>query len=498
MDVDAVADYVLSKGVSERARSEVVQCLRKFSPSSPKDSGYLSWRYACEQQVVPLDSSGNVHGELAAIARLVDSEKELIEGLAKDHGACLANPKLAKRALVSDFIDLIDPDDYGRSAADELRRIRAKDRFLRRAVVLCLVARDLSLLDYRMEYLYPPAPDQLIETTPSLQAAIDRLNGRIKCFSSLSPATKSALNRFYRWSNADLTDLQTGRLDFFRRFRDLDRTLRDVAPSVHNLPFEILPKGERLASRLRSMRMSWQYGGYALDHNRQQVLRELEDYFGSNNCDWYIGLESSQGLDNEYLVLVIQSTRSGDSHEDAVAISPLVGRHAAYLVRGDCSPAHWSQVLSRPKSEARTLGARRLLFGGASTHDIGQYSAMREKIIGLLHCPPTDFLGQRASRGQRGAAKGRNLPKAAIAKPLTERDIRRIRRLFSPSQRSAIRHQVRTSSDAKRIIADTARRYGLDERAITALVAGAAQAAHVMTDRADPETDPESPNCVTG
>lgn len=473
MDVDAVADYVLTRDATGIARGEVVQCLRKFSPSSPKDFGYLSWRYACEhQRLLPGDSSDIVRDELLTVARLVDGERELIEGLLRDYGACLTNPKLAQRALASDFSELTDPDDYGRSAADELRRVRAKDRFLRRAVVLSLASRDHRLLDSGITHLHPPRREQLVETSPSLLAAIDRLNDRIRDAGTLFPATKSALNRLYQWSDADLTDLREGRLDFLREFRDLDRMGRDAAPSAHDLPFQILPKGERLESHLRSMRMSWTYGGNAIDNKRLQVLRDLEDHFGRDSCDWYVGLKSSHGLDNEYLVLVIQATRGDRTTEDAVAISPLAGRHAVYLVRGDCSAAHWSQVFARPKSEARSLGARRLLFGGFGTHDTGQYAAMREKVIGLLGCPSAEFVKQSVSHGQHGPGRRRTSTTAATAKPLSEKEVRRIRRLFSPSQRSAIRHQTRASSDERKVIADTARRYGLDERAITALVAG--------------------------
>ncbi|AYE99308.1 hypothetical protein C0J29_30520 (plasmid) [Mycobacterium paragordonae] len=73
-----------------------------------------------------------------------------------------------------------------------------------------------------------------------------------------------------------------------------------------------------------------------------------------------------------------------------MAISPLAGRHATYVVRHECADADWKSIFAHPKFEARLLGARKLLFTTrAGPSD--QYRAMRDKIINLLECHPREF-----------------------------------------------------------------------------------------------------------
>ncbi len=125
-----------------------------------------------------------------------------------------------------------------------------------------------------------------------------------------------------------------------------------------------------------------------MDVNRLAVLEDLEEHFGADRCDWYEGSESSKGVNNQYLVLVIRRGRRRG--EDAVAISPLAGQHATYVVRGQCAEAHWASIFADAKFEARLQGARRLLFTSPGLH-IDQYAAMRDKVITLLECRPRDF-----------------------------------------------------------------------------------------------------------
>jgi hypothetical protein len=84
------------------------------------------------------------------------------------------------------------------------------------------------------------------------------------------------------------------------------------------------------------------------------------------------------------LVLTIKSDNGSGEH--AVAISPLAGEHATYVVRADYADADWPTIFAKSKSEALTLGARRSPFTHAD-NGIDQYTAMRHRVIRLLECP---------------------------------------------------------------------------------------------------------------
>jgi hypothetical protein len=136
------------------------------------------------------------------------------------------------------------------------------------------------------------------------------------------------------------------------------------------------------------MRTSKLYSGHGVDEHRVTVLEDLQNHFGPDRCVWHKGSNSSSGIDNRYLVLAIKSANG--SGENAVAISPLAGRHATYIVRRECAEADWKTLFAQPKFEARLRGARKLLFTTGIGHT-DQYSAMREKIINLLECHPREF-----------------------------------------------------------------------------------------------------------
>ena len=126
----------MSQDASQSDREEVVACLQPFDPTGIDGYGYLAWRYAGHRRRSSELPTRTVNDDLAAIAQVVDAEKQLLDRIVSDDGAFLEYPSLAKRAIDSEFRDLIDSEDIGRSAADELRRVRANNLFLRRAVVL--------------------------------------------------------------------------------------------------------------------------------------------------------------------------------------------------------------------------------------------------------------------------------------------------------------------------------------------------------------------------
>lgn len=385
--LEAVTDMV-AKALDAPAREHIASDLAAFDPSGVGGYGYLGWRYTTTRTSPTGPSTWTAVDELAAIARIVDTSKHRLQHPDEAAGRILDCPALAGQALESGFGDLFDPDDIGRSAADERRRVQDKHAFLQRAVILTVANPQCAERLWQMlDQLRPPPQHQLVETTPQLQTAIEGLTSDLAAVEALLCADETALQAFVRRSQSELADLHNGRFDYLQAFRDAgtdsDHVTRRV---IHGLSFAVLPQGEYLTTFLRELRASKRYNGYRhVDEQRLTVLEELQEHFGAHRCVWHEGSVSSRGVDNRYLILVIRATTGPD--EDAVAISPLAGQHAPYIVRHECVDAHWSRIFELSKHEARQHGARRLRFNG----EPDQYREMRKKIITLLECAPGDF-----------------------------------------------------------------------------------------------------------
>lgn len=401
MDPAAIVGIVVSKVEGNLGQGEIVTRLQQFVPDDQGRYGYLTWRYAAARLNPDADAEPgplSLLEDLVTLAVVLDQEKQRLDGLVRAHGPILEQPRLAKRGMDHEFRELIDNDDIGRSAADELRRTRAAFDFLRRAVVLTIACpeHDRRLWDV-LERLQPPPVERLVETSPQLERAIRRLTSFISAIERLLATDEADLADFYRFSRAHLDALQERRYDFLRPFRD---ATTGVGPSPReataDLAFQILPQGEQLRAFLGEIRASKTYSGYHVDEHRLTVLEDLQNHFGAERCTWHGGRESSDGIDNRYLVLAIRSINGAG--EDAVAISPLAGRHATYVVRHDCADADWRTLFGQPKFEARLRGARKLLFTTTDSH-VDQYRAMRNKIVKLLECHPREF--------RQGPADGR-------------------------------------------------------------------------------------------
>lgn len=156
------------------------------------------------------------------------------------------------------------------------------------------------------------------------------------------------------------------------------------------LPFIVLPPGERLAAFLDGVRTTHTYRGGKVDPKRVRVLQELAAHYADRRCTGYQGAFQTNGKDNAYIVLGIP-TRDGQ-HEDVVAISPWSDEHATFVIRHDCgSKLPWTQVISESKREAKTLGAHRLVFRVNEDRGMDVYEAMLNKVIALLECKPVAF-----------------------------------------------------------------------------------------------------------
>lgn len=386
-DSEMVGDLVMNLDTNLSDRDEIIARVAHFAQDAAGSYGYLAWRYsASNRRMYPRLATRTPHHDLAVVAHVVDAETQLIDQVIHSHGPVLEQPALAKRVMEAQFRDLVDADDIGRSAEDELRRVRARDQFLRRALVLMIAnpAVDQRLWDM-LSQLQPPAPDQLVETSAQLEAAMALLTDLAAAVETLLTANEIALGRFFRTSNSELADLHAGKYDYLRQFRNIEPSaVRKSRRATDNLPFALLPSGEKLQTFLNGLRSTGRHRGHRVDGQRLTVLEEIEKHFGANRCRWHEGTQSSGGVDNEYLVLSIKSNNSSGEH--AVAISPLAGKHATYALRADHADADWPTIFAKSKAEAIALGARRFPFTNAD-NGIDQYTAMRLKVIHHLEHP---------------------------------------------------------------------------------------------------------------
>jgi hypothetical protein len=382
--VDAVATIITE--TTNEPREAVRLRLREIVPTEAGDYGYLSWRYSASRRgVQPASGTMTAARELAALADFIDVEKHLIRALEQAHGPILEDPELAKRVLDNRFDHLISDDEdlsgLGDLASNHSRRASARFDFLRRATVLTIARPSND------EQLWTMLADlqarTLAGTAPEPRRANQRLAELIASIGRLLATDDDALNQFFHRSRAELLALRDGRYDFLIPFRAIATSRQTPA----ELAFELLPPGEQTQKFLDDIRKSGHYLGHHVDERRLDVLEHLQNYFTPARCRLHKGSTTSSGVDNCYLVLAIRS--AGGTSEDAVAISPLAGLHATYVVRRDCADADWPVIFAGPKLEARRQGARRLLFKG--NDNANPYSLMRKKVINLLECDRVNF-----------------------------------------------------------------------------------------------------------
>jgi hypothetical protein len=366
--------------------NDIATDLAAFTSAEHGDYGYLAWRYDTVQRLLPKQPDENTELlQLAIVARIVQDENRLVDEITASRGDFLTNTDSSRRAIHSEFSALFDSGDYGRLASDELRRSRAKSRFLRRAFVMAIASENQTdHLWTMLESLRPPARNRLVEVTAPLLATIDRLNDEISSVALLLTADERALDGFTRRSNTELEALRAGHFDYLLQFNDDSFWTSDERSRKHTLPFSVLEPGEQLRTFLGKMRSTRSYHGYHVDVERLNVLQDLQNHYGASRSRLFKGAVSSHGVNNQYLILAIRP--AARTHENAVAISPLAGQHATFVVRGDCSEEHWKDIFASSKDEAARRGARRLVFRGDDP-----YAAMFTKIVALLDCSAHEF-----------------------------------------------------------------------------------------------------------
>ncbi len=389
INLEAVADIVAGRRDLRDDRDAILNCLQQLAPNGPNEYSYLAWRYAAIRPTHSEPRLTTAHQDLIALAVVIDQERQLLDTLVRGHGSILTKPGLAESGLEKEFGRLTGTGQIKRSLDGELRRTRAAIDFLRRAVVLSIASAGNGERLWNMLGQIQPSTSERAETSLRLEGATQRLTDVIGTVERLLSADDANLAQFFLHSRAYLAALQLKRYDFLLPFRDSAVGLRALARQVTpDLAFQVLPQGEQLRKFLGGIRASKRYSGYRIDEHRLTVLEALQEHFGAHRCVWHRGSGSADGIGIRYLVLTIKSANG--SGENAVAISPLAGRHATYVVRSECAEADWKTLFAHPKFEARLLGARKLLFTASPGHS-DQYSAMRDKIIKLLECHPREF-----------------------------------------------------------------------------------------------------------
>ena len=367
-------------------RQEVRQTLDSFGDGY----GYLSWRFG---QVTSNALQSPADG-VRTLGGIVAEDKELIARLEKEYGDFLEEDKeqLAERAIAVEF-ERIDLEDSWNTGDGALRRSRASTRFLRKAVVLTIVSGDYpDRLQPMLNQLKPPASVQFNHTLPiHVKIAVETLRLTIATVEEFfgdveDDFDQAVLAELCMFGWVELMGIQSGELDFLTTADSPAPPTSNQQQMVGDLPFIILPPGERIQSILGDLKKSARYRDREVDFERIKVLMDLSEMIGVEHCSLYSGIFPSSGRDNGYVVLVVSFEDYG---EDAIAVSPWKNEHATYVVRAFDHP--WQHVLSQTKDEAIQLGARRLHFKANPGHDIDEYEAMREKILALMDCGPDEF-----------------------------------------------------------------------------------------------------------
>lgn len=110
--------------------------------------------------------------------------------------------------------------------------------------------------------------------------------------------------------------------------------------------------------------------------------------------------QSSESIDaDEYILLVLQDLDDNNNvtAEHAIAESPIVGPHAAYVYRQDTSPERhsWRTIMSLTKQQARMHGARAVKHTLSQQSQMSLTEQMAAKVQLLLDCDVEEFKNTR-------------------------------------------------------------------------------------------------------
>jgi hypothetical protein len=387
--LDVMVAMVLSGASEDLDTDQVVEFLKMLDlDGTGGHLGYFSWRYREAITRPSFAFDGSAQGRLQVLTAVVRDDKEMLGRLIRSHGRFLDEARAVSRRAIDAEFDRVDLDASWWSAEDALRRARASTTFLLHAVLLMFgddECRD-QLLE-KVRQLAPPESKPWRNYPQHVIAAINNLDRVIGFVEQLLNENVDQFEERFVNGQDELLALERGEFDFIA---ELATAASGSAQTVDSeLPFVVLPPGELIQSFIKELRAKGSYQGRDIDLRRIEVLKRLEDYLPEARCRIHRGAFPSSGRDNLYIVL---SVARPDGQEDAVAISPCKGEHATFVVRHDCSSGlPWRVVLSRTKREAKSLGARKLLFTSKSERGIDEYEAMLEKLLWLLESEPEAF-----------------------------------------------------------------------------------------------------------
>ncbi len=197
-------------------------------------------------------------------------------------------------------------------------------RFLRKAVVLTLASEDYpERLGPMLNQLKPPASVQFNRALPAhVKIAVETLWEKLDQVEELFAG--DFLGELYMFGQAELHGIHSGELDFLIETASA-ATPTDQQQRIGDLPFVILPPGERIQSIVGTLKQSARYRDREVDFERIRVLIDLSEMIGIEHCSLYSGIFPSSGRDNGYVVLVVAFEDYG---EDAIAVSPWKNEHA--------------------------------------------------------------------------------------------------------------------------------------------------------------------------
>lgn len=377
-------------GSAATARDVAIRNLLKCFQENFQEGGgaYLAWQFDEHRKSISTEGKATKKDRerLAAIAQVVRTAEAKLQRITARYGDVDLDSALAVRALLAKHRELTG--DFGDAPTAVVTRYRAFAGFLADAVPLVILSNDAAIRDVPIDEFTRLAA-QLSEEVALPKKAAHLLRMQI-----------ASVRRFYgREEDRDvrfrraLDELLLVSQGAFRPLLE-----RPAAPTLaksatpQSISFKILPPGQ-----MRMFLDDLKRGGShrrprVIDERRVAVLQNLRARYRTRSCALYTtsGTTSSHLLDtNEYVVLSIK--RHDSLGEDAIAISPLAGEHAVFVVRQDRTGRKWRKVLASTKTQATELGARRLQFA-APPSGLDKYEAMLQRLIAVLDGPPEHFL----------------------------------------------------------------------------------------------------------
>lgn len=194
------------------------------------------------------------------------------------------------------------------------------------------------------------------------------------------------------------------------------------------LDYTIFPPGTELREVAESIvEGSSEYTKAHIDLERLMVLERVRQIMGSDRCYLMRGKSTGKEMTDEdgglisedYIGLIIQHHDDFGNvvGEDCLAVSPIAGKHAGYVVRQDASEGiSWREILALSKQDAMAFNARRLRFDPVAGEN--KYDAYVRKVEALLKCDKSEFGREYILRRDKDGEYGlvhRGRPLGAIA-----------------------------------------------------------------------------------